>query len=250
MFKTRSLESLIEKIFDETMIGDAMEPEDLQLMLSRVEDDVKAMSESDVRALYGKYEVAQRATKKSESSENKDSEDDDEEPPIDEGMDEEDKVYLDRVMKIIEEPNAFLIEDEIDFMIHRDVCVLCYKHFITNRVKEHKFLTMEIMEMILKRNGDLYEGLNSTECKKVDRLIRPLEGERVLNAMSPFNFFVAHFKCTPREYFDRLNAKKAKARKDRATGGRIAKKARKGPKAPVAAAYEYVVDDLASERMC
>ena len=252
MFEPQPLKKLMETIFEEAFVVESMELEDVYHMINMVHKDVEAMSESEVRQLYGRYEVAQRVKADHAPPEDKE-EDDDAEPADDDGMEFEDTVYLDRVLKIIQVPNMFQIEDPIDFNLCRDVCVLCYKHFIGNRVKKHKFFTMELMDLIVKRNGDLYEDLNAKERKKVKALLRPLEHERVWSAMSKRNFFDAHFGCTPREYFDKANAEKAKARKaKKAPQGGIAKKARKkGPKAPVAAARKAEDNyELACERMC
>ena len=124
-------------------------------------------------------------------------------------MEFEDRIFLPHIFKLLDDPRSnFSVHDEIQYDALRGVGIEVFKYFLEKRSKAMQMLTMNILDRIVKRNGDLYAGLSKKECVKVDRLMKKYEHERVWAASSPYNFFVYKFKCTPRQFFDRQSEKK------------------------------------------
>ena len=166
-----------QKILDDcaTVVGfEYVTPPVLMKLFTAVESDVTNMTKDQVAHLLDDYEESK------------------------------DRVYLKKVHNIIDRKAAcFDCHDEVVYDAIRQCAIIMFKHFVAARTSSGRVMTSKLEEKILKRNGDLYIGLTRKERKKIDTILRKYEAERVWLASSHFDFFVAKFGCTPREFLHR-----------------------------------------------
>jgi len=213
MHKANNVDELVKGMWQSVTGLECVEPVDVERMYNAIDSRVRGMPNDAAREMYLKWEAAKREERAEEEGSDED----------DLFVEFEDKIFLPSIYKLLDDPrNNFTTHDETQYGALRDVGIEVFKYCLEKRSKAMQMMTMEILDRIVKRNGDLYANLSKKESAKVDRIMKKYEHERVWAASSPYNFFVYKFQCTPRQFLDRQSEKKRAKKQSKKPAGGVA----------------------------